>query len=120
MNDSAIANLVEDAEQAISAIEAGETPSEESLMITCQNLVTWASRFDPDRHGPDTHTPSDEDRQAVVTAIKTLSLLIEAYESSMESIQSELKEKHHSRRALSGYGCIESVSSHSQFINRKI
>ena len=120
MDHAGVANLIEDAEQAISAIEAGETPSEESLMVTCQNLVTWASRFDIERHGPDTHTPSADDRLAAKTAIKTLSLLIEAYESSMESIQDELKEKHHSRRALSGYGCIESTSSHSQFVNRKI
>jgi len=112
--------FVEEAQKALRAMESGQPLSEDTLMVTCQNLVTWASRFDPERHGPDAYAPSESEREAAMTAIETLSTLIQTYESSLADIRGELKEKHHSRRALSGYGCIKSAATHSQFINRKI
>lgn len=120
MTDPGLASFVREAEQALAAIESGESPSADSLMVTCQNLVTWASRFDPERHGPDASIPSESERQAGMAAIETLTTLIHAYEVSMESIQADLKKNHHNRRALAGYGCIKSLASHSQFVNRKI
>lgn len=91
----------------------------EALTLACQDLVAWASRFDPEVAGVAALTPTDEDRALVALALAAIRRGQHRLSAAQEAVQGRIAGAQRGRRALNGYGFLKRAGSERQYVDFK-
>ena len=91
----------------------------EALTVACQDLVTWASQFDPALHGDAATIPSDQDRALVAQAVGAIRRARPLVVHAKAGLSEKMGVAQHSRRALKGYSFLKPASQERQFLDFK-
>lgn len=91
----------------------------EALTLACQNLVSWAMRFDPKVMGTEALTPSDEEQAAVLEVASALRKGEALLTTHKDALNERIQGARRSRRGLGGYAFLKPVGVERQFVSFK-